>query len=200
MYWLTDKGKTGPISNSNKESRKQKRSLWMMVKFHHCWSLYAWPWADQPTWYIGLTCSWIDVELGGKFCSFPYIIMPFFHTEPSKPESRLPTTSMLFRKINSELVEHLPGITTQCPKKSAIPIHYNEPKFVVWLQEFIQCLCVEFIVTQVKGCIYRLEWLKINRHLQLHGTNIWCYLQYQRTFSTQKRYGQKQIQKQGLNI
>jgi hypothetical protein len=59
---------------------------------------------------------------------------------------------------------------------------------------------VEFIVTQVKGCIYRLEWLKINRHLQLHGTNIWCYLQYQRTFSTQKRYGQKQIQKQGLNI
>ncbi len=130
--------------------------------------LCAWPWTVQPTWHIGLTCSWIDVKLGGKFCSFPYIIMAFLHTKPSKPEGRLATSSMLFWKINTELMEHFTSIATQCPEKSAISIHNNETKFVIRLQKLIQCLCVEFIVTQVKGWVYWLEWFKIKCHLQLH--------------------------------
>ena len=53
-------------------------------------------------------------------------------------------------------------VACQCAKKASIPIHDNKSKTGIVFEEFTQCLCVEFIVAEVEGCVDWLEGLKID--------------------------------------
>jgi len=62
----------------------------------------------------------------------------------------LPLPCFLGRS-NGELVEDLAGVAAERPEERSVPIHHNEPKLVVRLQELVQGLRVELVVAEVPG-------------------------------------------------
>ncbi len=141
--------------------------------------LCAWPWTVQPTWHIGLTCSWIDVKLGGKFCSFPYIIMAFLHTKPSKPEGRLATSSMLFWKINSELMEHFTRVLPlSVPKRVPFPSIIMKPNLSSDSKSSFNASVWNLLSHKERDEFIGLNGSKSNVTYKYTSTNIKCYFQH----------------------
>lgn len=59
------------------------------------------------------------------------------------------------------------GVSRECTKQRSVTIHDNEAKLLVGLEQLTQCLCVEFVVTEVERSVDGLEGLKVDIDLAL---------------------------------
>ena len=69
---------------------------------------------------------------------------------------------MLFGQVDRELVNNFTSVAGQCTKETTVAIHDDKPEPSVVFKEFIERLCVKFVVTEVEGGIYGLEWLEVD--------------------------------------
>jgi hypothetical protein len=74
---------------------------------------------------------------------------------------------MLFGKHNRQALEHLLSVTLERGIKHSVTVNYNEPKFIIVLEEFLKRLCVESVLALVAKLGKRQKWLDVDNHLLL---------------------------------
>lgn len=82
-------------------------------------------------------------------------------------QRRLSSPSVFLGQIHSELMEDLTSVARESPKETSVSIHDDETIPVVGLQELVQRLGVELVVTQVERRVDGLEGLKVDIDLLL---------------------------------
>lgn len=103
-----------------------------------------------------------DEVLNRQLGYLAHIVVALFFSQPSESQGRLSTATVLFGKIDRELVDDVSCITAECSKESAVPVHDDEAEFLIGFKQFAQRLGMELIVAQVKGGVDGLERLEID--------------------------------------
>ena len=69
--------------------------------------------------------------LYGVFGDFPDIVVPLLVTQTRETQCRLTTTSVLLRKVDSELVDHFSRVSSNRSEEGAVTIHDDKAELGV---------------------------------------------------------------------
>mmetsp|Transcript_10967 Transcript_10967/g.36026 ORF Transcript_10967/g.36026 Transcript_10967/m.36026 type:complete len:331 (+) Transcript_10967:801-1793(+) len=108
-----------------------------------------------------------DEELRRELCHLADVVVPLFEAQARETQRRLPATTVLLWQVHGKLVQNLARVARERPKQRRVAVHHDETVFVVRLQQLVQSLRVELVVTQIQRGVDRLEGLEIHVHFLL---------------------------------
>ena len=101
--------------------------------------------SKHETGYVDLVIR--DEVLNRQLGDLRDVIVALLVTKTRETQGGLTTTSVLLGEVDSELVDDLARVARYGTEERAVSVHDDEPELGIRLEEFLQRLSVELVVT-----------------------------------------------------
>lgn len=88
--------------------------------------------------------------LHGELGDLAHVVVPLLVAQTRETQCGLPTTAVLLREVDGELVDDLAGVARDGAEERAVAVHDDEPELGVGLEQLLERLGVKLVVTEVE--------------------------------------------------